>query len=116
MKVEICEYKSPIDTFIGEVQETFENAVYKAVQNIGVNIDKEELKKALAYDRGQFELGYSAGRESREREIVRCNDCVWYDKRRSYANNNILYECRNLKNYFPIDFFCKDGERSEDVH
>ena len=46
-------------------------------------------------------------------KVVRCKDCVWYDKRRPYANGNMLYECRNLKGFLPPDFFCKDGERGD---
>ena len=48
-------------------------------------------------------------------EVVRCKDCVWYDERRPYANGHTLYECRNLERFFPLDFFCKDGERREDA-
>ena len=48
-------------------------------------------------------------------EVVRCKDCVWYDERRPYANGHTLYECRNLERFLPPDFFCKDGERRDDV-
>ena len=36
----------------------FENAVFKAVRKVGINVDKEELLKALIYDRGQYDKGY----------------------------------------------------------
>ena len=49
-------YKSPIETVMKEVfqkmNEDFENSVLKAVQKVGINVDKEELLKALIYDRG----------------------------------------------------------------
>lgn len=58
-------YKSPIDLIIADVQtkilEQQENQVFQAIQNVGVNVDKEELKKALAYDRDQYQVGYSDG-------------------------------------------------------
>lgn len=60
-------YESPITTMITEIQdnvakrftEQTENMVYQEVRNIGVYIDKEELLKALKYDRNQYEKGYA---------------------------------------------------------
>ena len=58
-------YKSPIDLIVSEVQnlilEQQENQVFRAVQNVGVNVDKEELIKALSYDRNQYQNGYNDG-------------------------------------------------------
>ena len=55
-------YKSPIEIIMKEVRqkmdEDFENAVFKAVRKVGINVDKEELLKALIYDRGQYDKGY----------------------------------------------------------
>ena len=39
----------------------FENNVYEAVQDYGVYADKEELIKALQFDRNQYEVGYTDG-------------------------------------------------------
>lgn len=58
---DILGYQSPIELIAGEVQMKFENDTVKAVQNYGFNIDKEELAKALNYDRDQYEKGYAAG-------------------------------------------------------
>ena len=52
-------YKSPIDTLISDVVTAEENAVMRAVVKCGINVDKNELVKALAYDRGQYEKGYA---------------------------------------------------------
>lgn len=41
-----------------KMNEDFENSVLKAVQKVGINVDKEELLKALIYDRGQYDEGY----------------------------------------------------------
>lgn len=35
-----------------------EAAIYKAVQDVHIDVDKKELIKALKYDRGQYEKGY----------------------------------------------------------
>lgn len=55
-------YKPPIEIVMEEVfrkmDEDFENAVFKAVRKVGINVDKEELLKALIYDRGQYYKGY----------------------------------------------------------
>lgn len=55
-------YKPPIEIVMKEVfqkmNEDFENSVLKAVQKVGINVDKEELLKALIYDRRQYDKGY----------------------------------------------------------
>ena len=54
-------YTSPIDVIYGEMQMQVEGEIYKGVEKVGVNVDKEELLKALQYDRGQYEQGYKDG-------------------------------------------------------
>ena len=41
-----------------KMNEDFENSIFKAIQKVGINVDKEELLKALIYDRGQYDKGY----------------------------------------------------------
>ena len=52
-------YESPIDVIHGEMQMQLEGEILRAVQNVGVSVNKEELLKALAYDRNQYEKGYA---------------------------------------------------------
>lgn len=52
-------YESSIDVIQGEIQMQLEGEILRAVQNVGVYVDKEELLKALAYDRNQYEKGYA---------------------------------------------------------
>ena len=54
-------YKSPIDVVVGAIKTEFENHVFKAVQDCGISVDKDELIKALKYDRDQYEQGYRDG-------------------------------------------------------
>ena len=54
-------YESPIDIIYGEMQTQIENDVLKAVQRVSVNVNKEELLKALQYDREQYSKGYENG-------------------------------------------------------
>ena len=54
-------YKSPIELIIGKMQIQIDDDIYRAVQNVGINVDREELLKALEYDRGQYEKGFDDG-------------------------------------------------------
>ena len=62
-------YESPINIITGQIKTNYEDAIYSAVQNVGINIDKEELLKALEYDRGQYEEGFREGEKHTMRQI-----------------------------------------------
>ncbi len=74
--------------------------------NLVVDVDKDELLKALHYDREQWERGYQDGYKYRDAEIVQCKDCKHYinhDKRCGLLNHGV-----------PNDFFCKWGTKEEE--
>ena len=52
-------YESPINVICGEMQMLLEDETLEAVKNIGVYVDKDELVKALSYDRNQYSKGYN---------------------------------------------------------
>ena len=54
-------YRSPIELIANEIQMKVEKDFVIACQSYGFNIDAEELKKALAYDRDQYDKGYKDG-------------------------------------------------------
>lgn len=54
-------YQSPIQQYISDMSMKMENDVCTAVQNVGIYVDKEELIKALRYDRQQYDKGYADG-------------------------------------------------------
>ena len=60
-------YEAPIEIVkcventIKKENEFIENDVYSRILKVGVNVDKEELIKALQYDRGQYTKGYEDG-------------------------------------------------------
>ena len=62
-------YESPIEIRQTSTQYTAifdkekDSMILKAVQGVGVNVDKEELLKALKYDRQQYQKGYADGIE-----------------------------------------------------
>ena len=82
-------YKSPIEKIYGDIQTQMvqedENMVMKAIRNVGVNVDKEALIKALQYDRNQYTKGYEDGKnevlDKIRAEIIEkywdCDICKW---------------------------------------
>lgn len=112
-------YKSPIETIWSDIEydyvEQIEQMVLTAVQNVGIRVNKEELVKALAYDREQYRKGW----EDRDSEIVRCLDCRYgyqfYDVQNGITDSWV--ECRNpngLNRDTAEDGYCYRGERKDD--
>lgn len=100
-------YQSPIDLIVGQMNLSFENEICKAVQNVGVCVNKEELLKALQYDRGQYQKGYA----DRDSEIVRCKDCKHGGiDSTSYPH----YWCSAHTEYHDGAWYCADGERQKE--
>ena len=61
-------YESPVTLYIqqiaSEIEERRENEIVSAIsERMAVNIDKNELTKALSYDRNQYSKGFLAGYE-----------------------------------------------------
>lgn len=58
-------YSSPVELIAREIsykiEEQCEGLIMNAVQDVGVEVNKAELLKALQYDRHQYEKGYSSG-------------------------------------------------------
>ena len=73
-------YKSPVEIIYGQMRTSVENDVVKAVMDVGINVDKDELIRALQYDRGQYEKGYQDAVHGKDLvELVRCKDCKWHN-------------------------------------
>ena len=91
-----------------KVTEAQEEYIYGQVRMV-VDVDKDELMKALRYDRGQYEKGYSDGRMARDDEIVRCKDCKY-----KYVPDDIEDKwCYWVDT--DEDDFCSYGERRKDA-
>lgn len=61
-------YESPITVYsqivtnmANSTNDNTDESIYTAVQNVGIDVNREELIKALNYDRQQYEQGYSDG-------------------------------------------------------
>ena len=105
-------YKSPIeiklDDIVSDAVEKADEYIVKYVQQIGVNVDKDELIKALKFDRGQYEKGWN----DRDNEIVRCKDCKFF---RRYGFRLEYADCIKFDFYDTTeDGYCCWAERRED--
>ena len=69
-------FESPINLIMDDMKTELvkkqEEQVLRAVQRFGIVIDKEELIRALKYDRDQYDKGYRDAMS----EIIRCKDCI----------------------------------------
>lgn len=54
-------YESPVKIVLDQLKTEQENHIFNFIQGIGVSVDKEELLKALQYDRDQYQKGYAEG-------------------------------------------------------
>ena len=60
-------YIAPITAIMGDMALKQEDSIFKAVQNMNIIVNKEELLLALNYDRKQFEAGYLAALDAVEK-------------------------------------------------
>ncbi|MBO5971243.1 MAG: DUF551 domain-containing protein [Clostridia bacterium] len=68
------DYESPVTVQIRKIAEQLEEQrenelILKISEQMGVNIDKDELTRALAYDRDQYRRGYEDGWRARSKEV-----------------------------------------------
>ncbi len=96
-------YKSPFDIIIGEFEFSFENEVCNAVRNIGIAVDKEELLKALRYDRDQYNQGYKDAMAA----LVHCEECRLH-------GTCIVEDAFNTARMPDSKMFCAVGKRKID--
>ena len=106
-------YKSPIDIIYGQMETQMEGDILRAVQKYGINVDKEELIRALQYDREQYNKGYADAKA----ELVRCKDCkhckLRYPEKQIDKEATPGWYCKEHKSYRRPDDFCSYGERRE---
>ena len=69
-------YESPIDIIYNDIQykvvEELDKNIVSAVQSYGIDVNKEELLKALRYDRQQYEKGYADAKS--EQRWIPCSE------------------------------------------
>ena len=97
-------YKSPIELITSQYCSSIEDAIYQSVLKVGIDVDKEELLKALEYDSGQYQKGY----DDRDAEIVRCNECA----NRECDGRAGKIVCGITGDSHSIFWYCADGEKA----
>jgi hypothetical protein len=110
-------YKSPIEIIYGQMQKQMEGDILKAVQSYGINVDKDDLLRALQYDRNQYKKGYTDGKTDAMSELVRCKDCEFFTEHNDVRTGKPMKygEChRYLSLLFRDEDFCSYGERRSD--
>lgn len=112
-------YKPPIEIMYGKMDSVIESIcnqmekkidgdIYKAIMKVGINVDRDELLKALQYDRNQYEKGYADGKRDAEEALVRCRDCKhWKDD----LMRDDLHICEIGYYFIEENGFCSYGER-----
>lgn len=64
-------YKSPIELLVTDIQNQImkqqDEEIYQAVLHYIPHVDKDELIRALQYDREQYEKGYADGKADAEK-------------------------------------------------
>lgn len=107
-------YESPIFMFeqtqMTNVRDTIDGLVVSEVRRVGINVNKEELVKALSYDRGQYEKGYNDA--LKERGIICCKDCIKYDPEKCRCESDIA-DILGYGRRWEEDDFCSQGIRRE---
>lgn len=100
-------YKSPIE-IVQAIQEkatvSMEDNIVRAVQAVGINIDKHELIAALTQDKSRYEAAYEQGK----RDAVKHGH--WIEE--GYRNGEIVCSncgepCATFSMLKPRDRFCK---------
>ena len=132
-------YEAPIEINIEEdfpdygsmAVSEIENIICSAVLKVGITVDKEELIKALRYDRCQYEKGYEDGKRDaieacREaigrgnafmvaENLVRCRECKWYQPDLCANPWGVCFHedwvANNIGHTVDEDGFCYRGER-----
>lgn len=110
-------YESPIkiiEDISREVTDAFEAHVYQCVLRYGVEVDKEELVKALSYDRHMYEKGYEDGFADGKRfaqnasrpkgewivtqdGMLACSNCLENPTNRIIINGNLVYDMTPIR-------------------
>lgn len=113
----IMGYKSPIELIYQDVFSQFEQDINSYIiseikTRLSINIDEQELLKALKYDRDQYDAGFMNGYSTREKELIRCKDCKFYNPD---ANVGYLAYCDLAGEYEHLDpeWYCCHAERRE---
>lgn len=101
-------YKSPIE-IIHEQAQKIENGIFKVLHNMDINVDKNELMKALKYDRDQYNAGYADGLERGRQEMARKfvekfkNNFRMFDEKDAISLDLIICYLESIAKHFGLE-------------
>lgn len=107
-------------TMAEEIIDGIEHYVYKQIMNVSnIKVDEEELKRALNYDRGQYEKGYRDGWRERGEIIIRCSKCRYFEPMSHNMGRCVNYGLnsegdRILTPIMHEDSFCSEAEERKE--
>ena len=104
-------YESPIKIIYGQMQTQMEGEILKAVMSTDIQVDKEELIRALQYDRKQYECGFIDGHIAAQKELVHCKDCTSWKRSTIDCGWCSAWEGMRYHNNY-----CNYGERKENIN
>ena len=115
-------YKSPLTEICENIasqmtKQREDSLVYEIRQTIGYNIDKEELIKALQYDRNQYQKGYAdamAVIDDIKTEINEERECAYADFER-YKVEYLGIDPEYVEDELPNDDFRYGMERCLEI-
>ena len=105
-------YESPIKVIQGELETQLEGEILKAVHRVGVTVDRDELIRALRYDREQYQKGFDDAREDAV-VVTRCKDCEHLVNATVNGNGFLICDISDMET--APDDFCSYGERRDDA-
>ena len=105
-------YESPIKVIQGELETQLEGEILKAVHRVGVTVDRDELIRALRYDREQYQKGFDDVREDAV-VVTRCKDCEHLVNATVNGNGFLICDISDMET--APDDFCSRGDRREEA-
>lgn len=104
-------YESMIKIIQNDLEMQLEGEIINAVQRAGITVDRDELIRALRYDREQYQKGFDDAMKDAV-TVIRCKDC----KRLVSVNvdGKGIPICRVSGMSVAQDEFCSRGERRDD--
>ena len=90
-------YESPItlmtEKIANDLADKTEGLIMECVQRVGVSVDKDELVRALNYDRGQYEVG--------KWDMFQLITSTEYGKQCYFTESNGTVYCRRTGKHLP---------------
>ena len=119
-------YESPIQRIVSDIQTQMQEDEEKQLmatimQKVGYEVDRDELIKALQYDREQYDKGYADGKRDAQKHghWVMRGYCIDHKTKHRKADKWTLWQCSvcgENNGRFKSDKFCRHcGAKMDEV-